>query len=79
MLERIDAHAVSSRTLLLLTLALGAISFLWIMLRRARRVRRDFLVLVIALAIVTCALSAAVMWSVIHTGHAGTSMVWERQ
>lgn len=79
MLERIDAHATASRLLLLLTLALGAASFLWITLRRARKIRRDFLVLVIALAIVTCALSAAVVWSVIHTGHMGTSMVWERR
>lgn len=72
LLERIDAHADSGRTLLLLTLALGAASFGWIVLER----RLHSPVLAVVLAVVTCALGASVLWSVVETGHAGTSMVW---
>lgn len=72
LLDQIDAHAASARTLLLLTLALGAASFAWLLLKP----RLQSTAPAVVLASVTCALAAAVLWSVIETGHTGTSMVW---
>jgi len=76
LLDQIDAHAASSRTLLLLTLALGAVAFGWLLLEGARARRRHSPTLVIVFAAVTCALGAAVLWAVVDTGHAGAAMVW---
>lgn len=74
LLERIDAHAASSRTLLLLTLALGATALGWLLLGGTPA--RHSPTLVVAFTVVPCALGAAVLWSVVDTGHAGASMVW---
>lgn len=71
-LDQIDAHAASARTLLLLTLALGAACFGRILLQR----RPQSLLPPVIPTVVTCALGAAVLWSVVETGHTGTSMVW---
>jgi hypothetical protein len=72
LLDQIDAHAASARTLLLLTLALGAAAFVRILLKP----RLQSTAPAVVLAVVTCALGAAVLWSVVETGHTGTSMVW---
>lgn len=72
LLDQIEAHAGTAHVLLLLTLALGAASLAWTVLERRPLSRVPALVLAVA----TCALGAAVCWSVVETGHAGTSMVW---
>jgi hypothetical protein len=71
-IDQIDAHAASARTLLLLTLALGAASLAWILLKPRLQSTAPAAVL----AVVTCTLGAVVLWWVVETGHSGTSMVW---
>lgn len=71
LLARIDAHAASARTLLLLTLALCAACFARVLLKHRLRSAPT-----VALAVLTCTLAAAILWFAVTTGHTGTSMVW---
>lgn len=72
LLDQIDTHAASARTLLLLTLALSGAAFARIVLNQRGRSTAPTAVL----AVITCTLGVAVLWSVVNTGHTGSAMVW---
>jgi hypothetical protein len=82
--ERVDTHAELSRTLLLLTLALTAVTVGLVVLERSGGhvgdpARSPFQHSAVArlLAVVIGVLAAATTWYAVQTGHSGASMVWE--